>query len=89
MHLDPIKRDQHGLAETRFCRETPDGGLNITFRADTLPYELEPEGLADAASFAATWHHLTQKNWFTPEVAADFVNVVTARWLAKSRGWIK
>ena len=88
MSLEPIKRDQAGLAETRFCRETPDGGLNITFRMDTLPYQLGPESLADAPSFAATWHHLTQKTWFTPQVAADLVNVVTARWLARARRWI-
>src|SRR5262249_51882997 len=78
MELDPIRRDQNGLAQTSFCQETANGGLNITFSKDTLPYQLGPESLADASSFAETWHHLTQKAWFTPEVATDVVNVVTA-----------
>ena len=86
MQLDPIIRDSAGLAQTRFCRETPDGGLDITFRADTPPYQLTSENIAPDAAFAHTWIHLTCKNWFTPEVAADFVNVVSARWLAKAQG---
>jgi len=29
MNLERIKRDKAGLAETRFCRETLDGGLDL------------------------------------------------------------
>lgn len=88
MNLVPIKRDQDGLAETRFCRETPDGGVNITFRADTLPYQLGRESLANAPSFATAWNHLIQKSWFTTEIAADVVSVVAGRWLARDAGWL-
>lgn len=94
MKLDPIKRGFDGLAETRYCEEREDGGLAIILQDTDTSFDgsvvakLSAREIAPGAAFAETWVHLTSKRWFTPEVAADFVNVVTARWLAKARGWI-
>lgn len=81
-----IRRNAQKLAQTRYCRETTDGGITLT--AGLVRYEICPERIADAPAFAETWSGLVEKRWFTPEVAADFVNVVTARWMARAHGWI-
>ena len=86
MKDDPIKRDENGCARTRFCREEKDGGLTIT--AGRVRYELSPERIADGPAFGQTLLDLKQKIWFTDEIQCDLTNVVTARWMAKARGWI-
>ena len=94
MKLNPIKRGFDGLAATRHCEEREDGSLAIfmngtdTSLDGTVVADLTAAQILPGAPFAETWIHLTSKKWFTPKVAADFVNVVTARWLAKDRGWI-
>jgi hypothetical protein len=94
MNTDQIKRDRDALANTRFCQERNDGSLVIFLQGTgtsldgTMIAELSSEQIAPGVAFAETWIHLTGKNWFTPKIAADFVNVVTARWLAVARGWV-
>lgn len=84
--MKPIIRDADGLAHTEFCDETPDGGLDL--HAGHIRYQLSPERIADGAAFGQTLLELQQKRWFSEVVQCDLTNVVTARWLAKSRGWI-
>lgn len=83
-----IQRDSDGLAVTRFCRETLDRGLDIMFKSSAPPYQLSPERIADGPALGQTLLDLRQKHWFTDEIQTDLTNVVTARWLAKDRGWI-
>ena len=53
MNIEPvIKRDKNGLARTRFCRETSDGGLDLN--VDDIRYSLSPERIADGAARGAT-----------------------------------
>ena len=84
--MNPIKRDEHGLAQTRFCREEKDGGLTIN--AGHVRYELSPERIADGPALGQTLLDLRQKLWFTETMQCDLTNVITARWMAKDRGWI-
>ena len=87
MNIEPvIKRDKNGLARTRFCRETSDGGLDLN--VDDIRYSLSPERIADGAARGATLFDLRDKRWFSQSVQCDLTNVVTGRWLAKARGWI-
>ena len=84
--MKPMKRDQHGFAQTRFCREEKDGGITLT--AGEAGYELSPERIADGPALGQTLLDLRQKLWFTEAMQCDLTNVVTARWMAKARGWI-
>lgn len=84
--MKTIKRDAQQLAHTEFCHETPDGGLDL--HVDEIRYQLSPERIADGPGLGQTLLDLRQKRWFTAAVQSDLTNVVTARWLAKERGWI-
>ena len=81
----PIKRDSHGCAQTRYCREHPGGGLTIT--ADKFCHQLEREDLAPGDAFSRSWGVLRLLRWITNDILVDFVNVVQARWAAKANGW--
>lgn len=83
--LNPINRDANGLAQTEYCRETPDGGLDLY--VGKWRYQLSPERIANGLALGQTLLDLRQKRWFTDAVAADLARVVTARWLATARGW--
>ena len=82
-----IQRDAAGLAHTAHCHETADGGLDLV--VGELRYELSPERIADGPALGQTLLDLRQKCWFTDAIQCDLTNVITARWLAKDRGWIK
>jgi hypothetical protein len=84
--MQVIKRDPLGLAQTEFCRELPDGGLDL--HVGDIRYQLSPERIADGAALGQTLLDLQEKEWFTDAVQRDLTNVVTARWMAKQRGWI-
>jgi hypothetical protein len=87
MKVDPIQRDANGLAHTEYCHETPDGGLDLV--AGHIRYQLAPDRIADGPALGQTLLDLRLKSWFTEAIQCDFTNVVTARWLAKARGWIR
>jgi hypothetical protein len=92
MKLTPIKHERTGLANTRFCEEREDGDIAIflentdTNSDGTVVAVIKPCQVADAVSFAETWGDLRAKKWFTPKMAAHFVNLVTELWLTKRRG---
>ena len=80
-----IQRDGAGLAHTDCCHETPDGGIDVL--TGDVRYQLGPERIVDGAALGQTLLELRTKRWFTQAIQCDLVNVITARWLAKSRGW--
>ncbi|MSU61881.1 MAG: hypothetical protein EXS31_05710 [Pedosphaera sp.] len=84
--MKTIKRDADGLAHTEYCTETSDRGIDIRVRH--ILYELSPERIADGPALGQTLLDLRSKQWFTADIQCDLTNVVTARWLAKDRGWI-
>ena len=74
------------LAHTEYCHETPDGGIDLV--GEEWRYQLSPERIADGPALGQTLLDLRQKLWFTESMQCDLTNVVTARWMAKARGWI-
>ena len=82
-----IKRNKAGLAHTKFCHETPDGGIDL--QVGHILYQISPERITHAPAFALMIWDLNTKNWFTDAVQCDLTNVVTARWLAKANGWLR
>ena len=83
--MKPINRGADMLAHTDFCHETPDGGLDL--HVGHIRYQLSPERIADGPALGQTLLDLRQKRWFSESVQCDLTNVVTARWMAKDRGW--
>lgn len=81
-----IQRDAAGLAHTDCCHETPDGGIDLVVGENR--YELGPERIIDGAALGQTLLELRSKRWFNQGIQCDLVNVITTRWLAKSRGWV-
>ena len=81
-----IQRNAAGLAHTEYCHETADGGLDIV--AGHIRYQLSPERIVDGPALGQTLLDLRYKRWFTDAIQCDLTNVVTARWLAKARGWV-
>ena len=84
--MKPIERDAQLLAHTEYCHETPDGGLDLV--VGKLRYQLSPERIVDGPALGQTLLDLSQKRWFTDAIQCDLTNVITARWMAKDRGWI-
>lgn len=84
--MSMIHRDNDGLAEGIYCRETADGGIDLDFAGTGNPddaYDLSPDRLNSPEAFAMTFLDLTQKAWFHDGMAKELTLFMAARWLLR------
>jgi len=66
-----------GLPQSRFCRMTANGIIEIKDDPRAWPYEITAAQVNEMRGFSEWVNHLNRKVWFTPPVCTDFVTFVT------------
>lgn len=67
-----------GGRQSNHCHELPDGVIRL--KVGRVHYSIGPSRFADLQSFTDLWCEMVTKNWFSAEIAAELVNMITSRW---------